>query len=204
MADASFWKTIGVSLARVAGGILAATVLGILLGMLTARSRVADTLFRPLFTAMKSTPVASVTILLLIWVSRSIVPVLISAVMVFPAIWSGMYTGICELDRKYTEIARVYHITGSKYFTKLLIPGVRPYLEAAFRSAIGFGWKAGIAAEVLTVPGISIGKMIYDSKLYLQTTELFAWTTAVVLLSLALEKLVLGGMGRRKQNDSIQ
>ena len=48
-----------------------------------------------------------------------------------------------------------------------------------------------IAAEVLTVPPYSIGKSIYEAKLYLETTELFAWTAAVVLVSLLIEGLLL-------------
>ena len=66
-----------------------------------------------------------------------------------------------------------------------------PHLRAALCSALGLGWKAGIAAEVLTVPVRSIGKRIYEAKIYLETTELFAWTAAVVLLSLAIEGLLL-------------
>ena len=41
------------------------------------------------------------------------------------------------------------------------------------------------------MPGVSIGRMIYESKLYLQTADLFAWTLCVILLSFLLEKLVL-------------
>ena len=55
----------------------------------------------------------------------------------------------------------------------------------------------GIAAEVLTVPHSAIGRMIYESKLYLQTTDLFAWTLAVILLSLGLERLVLRALTPR-------
>jgi NitT/TauT family transport system permease protein len=51
------------------------------------------------------------------------------------------------------------------------------------------GWKAGVAAEVLAVTPQSIGKQLYNSKLYLETSELFAWTAVVILLSLAIEKL---------------
>ena len=74
-----------------------------------------------------------------------------------------------------------------------MIPYFGPVLGGipAVLFALGFGWKAGIAAEVLTVPGVSIGRMIYESKLYLQTTDLFAWTLCVILLSFLLEKLVL-------------
>ena len=33
--------------------------------------------------------------------------------------------------------------------------------------------------------------MIYESKLYLETTSLFAWTLTVILLSLVIERLLL-------------
>ena len=33
--------------------------------------------------------------------------------------------------------------------------------------------------------------MIYESKLYLETTELFAWTLTVILLSFVIERLLL-------------
>ena len=39
--------------------------------------------------------------------------------------------------------------------------------------------------------------MIYESKLYLQTTDLFAWTLAVILLSVGLEQLVLRALTPR-------
>ncbi len=52
-------------------------------------------------------------------------------------------------------------------------------------------WKAGIAAEVLLQPMISIGKMISDSKILLETTDLFAWTVVVVILSVIIEKTMV-------------
>ena len=57
-----------------------------------------------------------------------------------------------------------------------------------------------LAAEVLTVPGRSIGRMISESKLYLLTEDLFAWTLAVVLLSLGLQKIILKLLAGRKSH----
>ena len=62
---------------------------------------------------------------------------------------------------------------------------------SACRSSLGLAWKAGIAAEVLSVPGHSIGKHLFEAKLYFETEELFAWTLAVIVLSLVIERLVL-------------
>ena len=40
-------------------------------------------------------------------------------------------------------------------------------------------------------PARAIGKQIYDSKIYLETVDLFAWTIVVILMSVMLEKLML-------------
>ena len=53
---------------------------------------------------------------------------------------------------------------------------------------MGMAWKAGVAAEVLANTVLSIGGNLYSAKVYLETPDLFAWTAAVVLLSLVLEK----------------
>lgn len=71
-----------------------------------------------------------------------------------------------------------------------------PYFRSALLSGIGLGWKAGVAAEVLCLPRPGMGTEIYNSKLYLEIPDLFAWTVAVVALSLIMEWLLarlLGG-----------
>ena len=46
------------------------------------------------------------------------------------------------------------------------------------------------------MPAVSIGKMLYESKLYLETTDLFAWTAVVVVCSLVIEKVLMSAIGR--------
>ena len=65
---------------------------------------------------------------------------------------------------------------------------------------MGLAWKSGVAAEVLTRPAYAIGRMVYESRLYLETVDLFAWTAAVVLLSLAVEKCVRALVKRGERN----
>ena len=55
---------------------------------------------------------------------------------------------------------------------------------------MGLSWKACIAAEVICTPNGSIGQGIYNAKIYLETPSLFAWTAAVILLSVLLEMLI--------------
>ena len=191
-----FWLTVGKSVARVLTGILAAVLLGVLLALLTHWSPLLRALLSPVMTLVKSTPVASFIILALVWLGRGTVPIFIAALMVLPVVWANVSAGLAGIDPQLLELASVYRFPRMKTFRRIVWPSVLPHLRAALRSALGLGWKAGIAAEVLTVPPYSIGKSIYEAKLYLETTELFAWTAAVVLVSLGIEKLLLYLVGK--------
>ena len=89
------------------------------------------------------------------------------------------------------EMSNVYRLSRLQTVRRIYVPSVLPFFRMACVSALGLGWKAGIAAEVLTVPRSSIGRMISESKLYLMTEELFAWTLAVIGLSLLLQRAML-------------
>ncbi len=190
-ATAAFWRTVGTSILRVLAGIVSASLLGILLAIGTENSTVLKVLLSPVMTLVKSTPVASFIILALIWLGRGILPAFISGLMVLPVVWANVSAGLSSRDPLLLEMAQVYALPRLRVFQRITLPSVLPYFRSALSSALGLGWKAGIAAEVLTVPQPSIGKMIFESKLYLETTDLFAWTFAVILLSLVIERLLL-------------
>ena len=198
MGSAAFWQITLVSIGRVLLGVLLGIVLGVLLAVLTAASRPAELLIAPAMTAVQATPVASFAILVLIWLDRDFVPVFICVLMVLPVIWNSVSTGIRMTDTLLLEMAKVYRLPQTRVLRRIYVPSVLPYFRAACSSALGLGWKAGIAAEVLTVPKASIGRMISESKLYLLTEDLFAWTLAVVILSLLLQKIMLRLLTGRK------
>lgn len=191
MQTADFWHITAVSIGRILLGVLSALVLGVLLAVLSTASSLVDALLAPVMTAVKAAPVASFAILVLIWLKRDHVPILICAMMVLPVVWSNVCAGIRQVDPQLLELARVYRLPRLRVLRRIYVPSVLPYFRAACGSALGMGWKAGIAAEVLTVPRDSMGRMIAESKLYLMTEDLFAWTLAVVVLSLLLQTLLM-------------
>ena len=193
---AEFWLTVAQSIRRVLTGIVSAVLLGILLALLTHKSAVLRALLSPVMTLVKSTPVASFIILALVWLGRDVVPPVIAALMVLPVVWANVSQGLDGIDPQLLELAQVFRLPRGRVFRRITLPSVLPHLRAALCSALGLGWKAGVAAEILTVPARSIGKRIYEAKIYLETTELFAWTAAVVLLSLVIEGLLLRLVGR--------
>ena len=186
-----FWMLTALSLIRITIGILAAILLGVLLGALTATSGFLNDLLAPIQTITKVTPVASFILLVLIWLDRDIVPIVISALMVLPVVWNNVAAGLQNIDKGLLEMADVYQLGFRTKIKRMILPSIMPYFLSAIRTSIGIGWKAGIAAEVLTVPVLSIGKMIADSKMYMETVDLFAWTIVVILISLLIETLLI-------------
>ncbi len=190
-ATAAFWQITAISILRILLGVVCAVLLGTVLAVLTSRWSLAYTLIAPAMTAMQATPVASFTILVLIWVDRNYVPALICGMMGLPIVWNSVSGGIRGTDPQLLEMAKVYRLSRLRTLRRIWIPSVMPIFRMACSSALGLGWKAGIAAEVLTVPRHSIGRMISEGKLYLMTEELFAWTLTVIVLSLLLQRIML-------------
>ena len=201
MQGKDFWLTLLRSILRVLTGLVAASVLGVILALLTNISPLLSAQLSPVMALLKSTPVASFIILALVWLGRSVVPAVIAGLMVLPVVWANVTAGLNSVDRQLLELAAVYRLPRLRVLRRIVWPAVLPHLRAALRSALGLGWKAGIAAEVLTVPPYSIGKKIYESKIYLETSELFAWTAAVVCISFLIEGLLLRLVGPEKRED---
>lgn len=191
-----FYKNILYSMVRVLLGALSAIVCGIILGTLTSKWKLLYELLTPLMTVIKSTPVSSFIILALVWMKRTLLPMFIVYLIVLPVVFSNVYEGIGSTDKKLLEMTRVYGVPFARRVRVLYIPSVLPYLRSAVMTSIGLAWKAGIAAEVLSSPAISIGKKLFEAKQYLETTDLFAWTLAVIIMSLIIE-LIVGAISGR-------
>lgn len=197
-AGAVFWQTALASLLCIFGGLLLGVALGALLAGLTAWVPLLDWVLTPAVKVVRATPVASFILLVYLWVERGRVPGLISALMVLPVVWGNVTRGIAETDPQLLELARAYGFGRGRTLRRIYIPSVLPYFASGCRTALGLAWKAGVAAEVLCQPQNAIGTQIYNTKYYLETPSLFAWTLVVIALSFLLEWAV-GGLLRRAE-----
>lgn len=193
---ADFWSSIAFSIIRIMGGFLLAALLGILLGALAAGVSPVRQLLEPAVLTIKSIPVASFVILVLIWVPSENLSVVISFLMVFPVIYTNVLNGIESTDRKLLEMAEVFRISLPRRIRYIYASQVLPFFRAGCSVALGLCWKAGVAAEVIGIPDGSIGERLYMAKVYLNTPDLFAWTIVIVLISLVFERLFLALVDR--------
>ncbi len=189
--QAEFWQTILFSSFRIIFGFALALGCGTILAIISVRFRLIEELVSPIMKIIKAMPVASFIILALFWIDVKNLSVLASFMMVVPMFYSNVIHGIKETDEKLLQMAKVYRLGWLKKLTAIYIPSVAPFFLAAVSVGIGFGWKSGIAAEVIGIPAGSIGRMLYEAKLYVMTKELLAWTVVIIIISVIFEKSVL-------------
>ncbi|MCL2368205.1 MAG: ABC transporter permease subunit [Oscillospiraceae bacterium] len=196
LGTADFRAATGFSLLGVLIGFLAGVALGTLLAFLTWASDLADALLSPILRIVRTAPVASFIILVLLWFASRTVPMVIAGLMVVPILWSSTKTAMEETDKALLEMARAYRFTRLHTFRHIYLPQIIPQWTAAATTALGFAWKSGIAAEVIARPSPAMGTNLYQARSFLNTPELFAWTALIILLSFILERFFLRLMAR--------
>lgn len=184
-----FWRSVTFSAGRILLGFALGLTCGCALAFAAGKLRFIRTLFAPLISVMKSIPVASFTILALIWIGSKDLSVLVAFLICVPIVYANMLEGIDSLDPKLREMSEVFGIPVWRRFIGVYLSQLFPYFRAASRLAIGLCWKSGAAAEVIGIPDGSIGEKLFEAKVYLETADLFAWTLTVILLSWFCEKL---------------
>lgn len=193
---AGFWLSVLGSFRRIALGFFLALLLGTLTGIAAFRFRLLRELLSPLLTLMKSVPVASFIILILVWFGSKSLTVIVALLIVFPLIYFSTLSGLGSADPELLEMGKVHRVPAGRIAWQIYRPALWPYLRGACASALGMSWKAGIAAEVIGTPEWSIGEQLYLAKIYMDTAELFAWTLTVIVLSAVFEKAVLWLLGK--------
>ena len=186
-----FFSAITNSFLKIVVGFLSGLIWGLVLAILAAKLPIIEDLLWPFMITVKSVPVASFIVLALMWLTSKELSTFISFLMVLPIIYTNILEGIKNSDRDIDKMANIFKMPFGRKILYVWIPRIKPFLLSASSVAIGLSWKAGIAAELIGIPSSSLGEMLYYSKIYFNTLDLFAWTLIIVTLSISFEKLFI-------------
>lgn len=140
----------GETLTAAAIGCLAATVIGIPLGYLIARSRVVAATIGPYLAASQAVPAVALAPLLVIWIGYGLLPitVLCTIIVIFPVVISTAL-GIRELDPDIIDAALLDGAGRLDLVRRIEMPLASPAILAGIRT--GF---------TLSVTGAVVGEMV--------------------------------------------
>ncbi len=180
-------KIIGFTLLRLFLSILLSGILGISIGIFAGINPKLSFFLKPYVTILRTIPVISIVVILLIIFGYAYTPFLITFLMVFPIIFTSVHEGITHIDH---ELIDVYRLEEKNFFLAIKIlyfPMVKSHIILGLLQSFGLGLKVLVMAEYLAQTRTSIGNSIYLSKINLQYDSVFAWTVILILIATLLE-----------------
>ena len=173
-----------------AAGILCAAAFTIL----AVSTRVGTDLLSTLTAMFNPLPAIALLPLALLWFglgTPSIVFVIVHSVLWAVAL--NTHTGFLSVPEVQRMAGMNYGLRGLRYVMLILIPAAFPSILAGLKIGWAFAWRTLIAAEL--VFGVSSGQgglgwFIFENRNYLETANVFAGLTAVIIIGLLVEGVI--------------
>lgn len=162
------------------GGLAAAIVIGVPVGILIGISKRARDVLQPWISGLYSTPVVALSPLLILWFGIGLVSkiVVIFSVAVFPII-TNTQAGIAGLDPDLIEMARCFQFTRRTMIRHVYLRGSLPLVLTGVRLAIGRAIVGVVVAELFGARS-GLGYAIQVTSQAYDTAGLF---TCIILLA---------------------
>ena len=194
-ADPAFWESFGGTLWRTAAGWLLAFAFAVLFAAASAASRKFRVFFAPFVSVFRTLPTMAITLMLLIWSTPRVAPVIVTFLMLFPVTYAQLMAAYGGIDEKLFEMARVYGVPKGEVLLKIAVPGMLPSVFSQAGANLSLALKVTVSAEVLVSTFRSLGGMMHEAANYLQVAQMFALTVLALLLG-GLFEFALGFLTR--------
>ncbi len=181
---------------RIGIGFALALVIGTALGIILARSKIADETLGSLVIALQSVPsIVWLPIALIIFQGGGTAIIFI---IVLGGTWSmtmNMRMGLKNVQPLLIRAARTMGYKGSELVWKVMIPASIPSALTGARLAWAFGWRALMAGELLGTGGL--GRTLMDAKDFYNMDLVISIIIIISITGLIIEYLVFNKIEKR-------
>lgn len=175
------------SLLRLVSSIFLSATLAIILGLLSGFKKSFALFVSPYITILRTVPVISVVVIILVLFGFAYTPFIITFLMVFPLVYQGVYEGMKQLDSELIDVYRLEKNNFSLSLKLVYFPLIKKNILVSFLQSFGLGIKVLVMAEFLGQSRNSIGNAIFLAKTNLNYDFVFAWTILLILVSFLIE-----------------
>jgi NitT/TauT family transport system permease protein len=178
----SLWVTLKVTLSAFA----VALVLGVVVAILFAQSRLFEVSLFPYAVVLQVTPIVSIAPLVLIWVGLDHIEralLILATIVAFFPILSNTTLGLKSVDHNLQNLLDLYHATRWQRLKELQFPSALPYLLGGMKISGGLALIGAVVAEFVAGSGTGTGLAwrIVEAGNRLNIPRMFA---ALLLLSM--------------------
>lgn len=149
----------------------------------------AKRVLKPLIVIIRSLPTIAVVLLLVLWTSSFVAPVIVTFLVVFPTLYNNLYAALCGIDKDLNEMCKVFGVSNKKRLTKVVFPQIAPEFITSAGAGLTLNLKLMVAAEVLAQTARSMGYLLNTSKIYFEISTMLALVLITVITGLIIEFL---------------
>ncbi len=190
LSDQNTYQIILRSFARLITAIGMASLAGIVLGTMAGFTPVLATMMRPVVTSLRTLPVASLIVIILILYGHTRSLYIITFLMIFPLVFEAAKQGVLNISTTLKWALLLEKVPWRKKMTKVYLPLAFPYIKTGFLQSIGLGFKVLVMAEFIAQSPQSIGNMLYRGRINLQYDHVFAWTIILIIIVTMVELFI--------------
>jgi NitT/TauT family transport system permease protein len=191
------------TLAEIMWGLLVGASLGVVIGYVLARSRLAEKLLSPYLVAAQATPILVIAPLLVIWLGTGLATkIVICALIVFFPVAVATMVGIRSVDARLLELGRSLRATRWQIFRHLEMPAATPQILGGLRVGVTLavigaivGEWAGAERGLGVLINLARGSL-FDTPLIFATLITIAGIAVVLYLIVVLVERALVGSWR--------
>ncbi len=192
LVEAQFWTAFGGTLLRTAVAFAVSLLLGVLLALIAGLWTWVRSFLSPIVSVLRTVPTMAVILMLLLWTTPRIAPVIVSLLVLLPAVYAATLSAVDEVTETYGDLARAFRIGTFRRLFRMVLPLIAPAILGQAGSIFSMGLKITISGEVLASTFQSLGGMMQEAKMFVQMPRLLALTLVAVLLGFLLEGLCYG------------
>lgn len=201
---AELWTAVGVTMTRGVLGFAIASVLGLVLGVLVARSRILRAAIGSLITGLQTMPSIAwfpLAILLFQMSEQAILfVILIGAV---PSIANGVISGVDYVPALLVRAGRNIGASGLSLYRYVVLPAALPSIVTGLKQGWAFAWRSLLAGELLVQIALrpSLGQFLNQSRELSDTPYMIALMIVILVIGIAVDAVfgsVERGIRRRR------
>ncbi len=190
-ARGDLWQPMAATCIRMFYGWGIASLLGVALGAVIARSAVSRAFIQPMLEFFRPLPASAIippAILFLGLTSRMVV-----TVIAFGAIWPvllGSYHGFRSVEPRLTEVAALLRIRATPYLWKIALPSALPDIFAGVRVSLGISLILAVVTEMQAAQ-TGLGFNILMAQRSFRSPELYAGIIVLGVLGLVINQALV-------------
>ena len=131
--------------------------------------------------------IRAVVLLLLCWTSSEIAPVIVTMLVVLPALYTELFNAFCGIDREVIEMCSVFGVPKKVVLFSVEIPQILPSALYSAGAGLSLNLKLMVAAEVIAQTAVSLGYLLNKSKVYFEIADMLAIVAFAVITGAAIE-----------------